>query len=187
MSRYDNQMPPNEFNSVPLLAPAPQIPPYDCAAQNISYQIRPGKDQWLLTHETVGYLHPWVSSGGQCVKAPSLVAQQRKGRIKLGERFENQWFKFQLSTLKRQDDTNLQSIGVPNGQDPFMLGLSFQWTVNVGLKYAQTPTNITHIKSMKWLANLDRLYLSDALYQNITELVKLSPYNETPSYLQAFK
>ncbi len=186
ISNYQNQMPPNEFNSIPILAQAPQIPPYDCIAQNINYKIRSGKDQWLLTHETAGYLHPWVNSGGQCIQSNQLLIQQRKGRVKLGESFENQWFKFQLNRLQKQDN-NIQSIGIPESKDPYMIGLSFQWTVNVGLRYTQTPTNITHLKSMKWLANLDRLYLSDALFQNISELVKLSPYNEIPSYLQAFK
>jgi hypothetical protein len=186
-STYENQLPPNQFNQFPKIATAPQIPAFRCVAQNISYHIKAGKDQWLLSHSQIGYIHPWLNVAGQCQQDPVALIQKKQSRARFGQMFENQWFKFKLGAWFQNPALANTMQGITPSTQPYMLGMSWSWRVLNGLQYRETNTNISHLQNIKWLANLDRLYLSDALFQNITELVNLNPYGQTPTYLQAFK
>lgn len=73
----------------------PPAPLAECAGQFIVYRIRAGRDAWLLDGPA-GHRHPWINREGRCEESPSRVQSKRFGRARLGEPFENEWFRFTL-------------------------------------------------------------------------------------------
>ena len=168
---------------LPKLAPSLAPPPYRCAAQEIAYSLRAGQDQWLVNTQALGFVHPWEAQEGQCVKSEVKVAQKWQGRAQLGALFENPWFRFKLGYQAAQQGTS----GIPNEQLPIMVGSALNFTLNRGALYPLILGVGLLPVELRWLPELDRLYVVDAALKSVTEYDSVDPYLGGLKVVQSFQ
>ncbi len=160
---YDPQLPERDSGRLPQLFSAPDAPLYDCAAQGIRYRIRAGNDQWLLTGEYSGYRHPWRNRAGQCEIDQSRLKAGRVGRVKLGQVFENEWFRFHLGSLKAENCPKCQAqTAVPQSAEPHLVDDVFTFKVQSGAQYRRLGLSVLSPQQMRWLPADDHLYVVDS-------------------------
>jgi len=163
---YAQQLPPDERTVLPRLAPPPAAPPPECAAELISYRVRVGDEGWLLSGRLSGYRHPWVNREGQCVEHAPYVADRRLGRARLGEPFENETFRFTLGAMPAREGFP----GVPEGRLPYMVDVSFEWDLIVGIARRRRGGVASLPGDMVWLPSDDHLYIVDTALRTVTEI-----------------
>ena len=169
--------------NIPTLAPPLSSPPAKCASQNISYEIRVGRDQWLVNSSALGFRHPWIAQNGTCVRSVKRVAQHRLGRAQLGEEYQGEWFRFQLGY--QQADIGVR--GLPEGSLPLMVGTRYDFFLDRGALRTLVPNVGLAPQSMRWLPELERLFIVDVALKQVNEYTGLNPYTETLRILQIFR
>ena len=168
---------------LPKLAPSLPPPPYRCAAQAIAYSLRVGQDHWLVNTQALGFIHPWENQEGQCVKSKLKEAKKWYGRAKLGQIFENPWFRFKLGYQSAQ----VGASGIPNEQLPTMVGSALSFNLSRGALY-QLILGVGLLPvELRWLPELDRLYIVDAALKSVTEYDNVNPYLGNLSVVQSFQ
>ena len=180
---YAPQVPRDERSTLATLEPVVGVPPYECAAQFIQYQVRASDNQWLLTGARTGYRHPIVNVGGQCVVDAERLAAGRHSRTYLGDLFENEWFRFRLGYLAAGDDV---ISGVPEGRLPHMVEASFTFSTRAGrvVRSAQIVDGVA--QEMRWMPLDDHLYVVDSTIGSVAEVVGLSVYDALMVALPVF-
>jgi len=167
----------------PLLARPLPPPPFACAAQAISYEVRAGEGQWLLESDAQGYRHPWVSRGGRCAQDEARLAARRVGRARLGETYEGEWLTFRLGFRPAAPGRS----GVPAGALPLMAGARYEWLVLSGALTRRLSGVAVLPTALRWLPELDRLYVVDGATQSARELRGVDPYLEVMEQVQIFQ
>lgn len=180
---FDPQLKLLGTSRLPKLAPAPSIPPFKCAAQNISYFVRAGLEQWLVSSLALGYRHPWISRSGRCVIDPVREAQRWKGRARLGEVYEDEWMRFQLGFQRSEPGLS----GIPQGSLPIMVGSRFEFELTRGAEHQLISTIGALPEVIRWIPERDRMYVIDAALRQITEYTGLDPYQDLLRVVQIFQ
>ncbi len=180
---YEPQLGVTPTQPAPLLAPPLAPPPFACAAQAITYEVRAGEGQWLLESEAYGYRHPWVSRGGRCVQDEARLAARRVGRARLGETYEGEWLTFRLGFRPAASGR----AGVQEGALPLMVGARYEWLVSSGALTRRLSGVAVLPTALRWLPELDRLYVVDAATQSARELQGVDPYLGTMEQVQLFQ
>ena len=168
-------------------APPPVAPTAECAAQAMSYRIRAGNDQWLVTGNRVGLRHPWVTGEGVCEALPSR--SQRRSRFQLGDAFENEWFRFRLGTYAApvnqcSPDASASPLAA---LPPVMLDLAFSFTLTAGRATSQLSGAAVLPRQMRWLPNEDRLFVVDGAIDNVREIGGFDIFRERMLELRRFE
>jgi hypothetical protein len=176
------QVGPNAATLAPSLATPLPPPPYHCAAQEIAYVVRARADDWLVV-TSEGYRHPWVSSEGRCVERARDVQAGKVGRARLGEPYVSDWLRFTIGYQAQAGGVS----GVPAGRTPFMVGARLDVALSTG-ELSRRLTGVGALPtSLRWLPELDRLYIVDAALQSATELDQLDPYLSSLRQIQTFE
>ncbi len=168
---------------LPKLAPSLPAPPFKCAAQSISYTVRAGQNQWLVNTQATGLSHPWEAHQGRCVSNPYKVQRKWRSRARLGELFENRWFKFQLGY--QQALVGVSGISV--GDLPTMVGAAFSFTLTRGMLNQLIIGAGILPNALRWLPERDRLYLVDGALKSVTEYEGADPYLDVLRIVQTFQ
>ena len=168
---------------LPKLAPALPPPPARCAAQTISYEIRVGRDQWLVESNALGYRHPWVARDGECVRSPERVSRRQVGRARLGEVYAGEWFTFKLG----YQAASAGQGGIPAGQLPLMVGTRYDFFMERGALRAPIQSVGPAPQSIRWLPELNRLFIVDVALKQVSEYTGLDPYLETIRAFTVFR
>jgi hypothetical protein len=145
--------------------PAPR-PTAECASSFIFYSLRAKNDDWLITREG-SYRHPIVNRGGACEVDDGRVAAGRVWRTRLGELFENEWFRFRLGHLAADPEDD-DAAGVPADALPHMVDARIEFTLQVGAFYSRIADVATLPRSFQWLSADDRLYVVDSAVGTVT-------------------
>ena len=180
---YTPQLPPDERSVLPRLAAPPSAPPPECAAELISYRVRAGNDQWILSGRLNGYRHPFVNDEGQCQPHPRYVADRRFGRARLGEDFENEAFRFRLGALAETE----ASDGVPAGALPFMVDVAFEFEFQRGIANERLPDAAILPGEMVWLPSDDRVYIVDTAQRTVVEVAGLDVFTTRMSLIRRLR
>ena len=170
-------------NRLPKLAPPLPSPPAKCATQKIAYELRVGRDQWLVNTSALGFRHPWVVRDGACVQSAKRVASRRFGRARLGEKFSGEWFSFKLGYQQAEIGVS----GLPEGSLPLMIGTRYDFFIERGALRNLVSNVGLAPQSMTWLPALERLFIVDVALKQVNEYTDLDPYNETIRLFQTFR
>jgi hypothetical protein len=179
---YEPMLPPRAESTLPKLAQPRLPPPYECVAQAFSYQLKAGEGQWVVSTDALGFRHPWINRGGECVRDATRVARGRVGRFRLGETYRNEWVRFTLGFRREL----LSSSGIPEGQLPFMIGAHFEFTVSRGLSTTTAASGAVLPTQLRWLPEIDRLYVVDTAFERVLEYSGVDPYLSAVQQVQEF-
>jgi len=180
---YEPQLGLNSSTVAAKLATPLPPPPARCVAPTFSYQIHVADDTWLVANDLEGYHHPWRSEGGRCVKTSGDSSAQESGRARLGELYEGRWLSFQLG-FKASAGANL---GVVEGRLPMMVGARFDLSINSG-RVTQRLSSVGLLPiALRWLPELDRLYVVDAATESAAEFEQIDPYLGLMRQVQLFE
>ncbi|MSP71169.1 MAG: hypothetical protein EXR76_03065 [Myxococcales bacterium] len=180
---FRGQLPRSPLAQLPTPAPAPPAPLAACAAQLIRYRIRVADDAWLLTGARSGLRHPWTNDSGRCAVVPSRAL--RSGRVVLGERFENEYFRFLFGFMSALPGEVSDTL-VPAGRKPHMLDVRYDFTTISGAAYSSLSNEFLLPHSLHWLPVDDRLYVTDAAAQTILEFTGFDPLKSAPSLVRSY-
>ncbi len=182
-SDYNPQLAPDDRTALPRLAAAPGSPPPECAAELISYRLRVAHEQWLLAGRVHGYRHPWVNRDGQCEQHQPYVEARRFGRVRLGELFENETFRFRLGALAETET----SEGVPANRLPYMVDVTYEWDLLVGQSNVRLSDVVRLPGEMQWLPSDDHLYVVDSALATVAEIRGLDVFTQGMSLVRRLR
>ncbi len=171
MLRRDDRQP------VPALAAPRPAPPQACMAGLSTYRVRVG-EAFLLVGSAAGHRHPWVRSGGECVRDPQR--EERRSRVQLGVPFENEWFRLQLGP---SDPEALADDPSEGPTLPYLVDVVLTFEVDGG-ELIRRLVDLTRLprapQDMRWLPNNDLLYVVDGAIQTLIEIGGLDVLRQTP-------
>jgi len=180
---YERQLGVNSASIASKLATPLPPPPAHCVADRFQYELFVGADQWLVTNSLSGYVHPWVSEGGGCVERASGEGTQR-ARAKIGERYQGPWLTFQLG-YRAQAEAG--ALGIPEGSLPMMVGARLELSVSAGQVTRRLSSVGLLPMELRWLPELDRLYVVDSATQSTVEFDQIDPYTGFMRQVQIFE
>ncbi|MEE2785976.1 MAG: hypothetical protein VX589_01470 [Myxococcota bacterium] len=181
-TRY-GQVPKNDYALPPRPASPPPIPSPECVSQLLTYRVRVGHDQWLLEGALTGFRHPWVRQGAQCIRSDTRL--NRKGRARLGELFENEWFRFKIGHHAASLDC--ESLEASDTCLPYMLDSRYEFGVQPGTLFQRKLEVAGVPKEMRWLPNDDRLYIVDEQFRTVIELLGFDIFQGAPIEVRRFR
>ncbi len=185
---YQDQVSFDGRTPLPRLLSAPPAPTFACAAQFIQYRVRAGVEQWVLSGRATGYRHPWVDRGGLCVEDEARLAAGRVGRTRLGELFQNEWFRFRLGALRLEDCPDASGCGgVPADAQPFMLDVRYEFDVASGFGVQRLADAAVLAREMRWSPADDHLYIVDAALETVAEIAGLNVFDEVMRQVRTFR
>ena len=180
---YEPMLPPRSESTLPKLAQPRLPPPYECVAQAFSYTLKGAEGQWVVSTDALGFRHPWINRGGECVRDVTRAARGQVGRFRLGETYRNEWVRFTLGF--RRD--LLSFSGIPEGKLPFMIGAHFEFIVSRGLATTTAASGAVLPTQLRWLPEIDRLYVLDTAFERVLEYSGVDPYLGTVQQVQEFE
>jgi hypothetical protein len=177
----------NNRTAPPRPAPGPLAATKECASQALSYRIRVGNDQWIVTGARTRLRHPWVQRGGVCAAAPSRA--KRRGRFRLGEVFENEWFRFRLGGYAPPLEQCPEGSPAPDldPRPPAMVDLTYAFSLVPGRALSQLQSAAVLPRQMRWLPNEDRLLLVDGALDNVLEFAGFDIFVERMAEIRRFE
>lgn len=177
---YEPQLGLNNATIAAKLSPALPPPPAHCIAPSFNYRIHVAADEWIVTNDLYGYQHPWISEGGKCVTNRQEYPQHARAR--LGELYQDAWVIFQLGYRAKEG----VRLGVAEGRLPMMVGARFDFSVNAGYVTQRLSSVGLLPMELRWLPELDRLYVVDAATESAVEFDQIDPYTGFMRQVQLF-